>query len=291
MNSFSAVKRLRTTLTLSDQAATKFDSTGNNTLVIDDLRATAVVQSNARQATQMNLQIWGMRLSDMDAMTAAWIDPFSVRNNRVTLEADSGNGFRPVFKGMIIEAQPDFKNAPEVPFQILSLLPGFQQIEVADPLSYDGSVGIDVIGRHLAAQLGLSYDQTPGLTAALHNPYFPGSIWDQLTAACKAANVDYYFLGDQLVFTPLNVAFKDKPAVILSPTTGLLGYPVYSRRGLTVTAIYDPAFQCGVAVEVVDSLVKGANGRWYPYAMEHSLDARRPGGKWTTVMHCNRAGV
>jgi hypothetical protein len=290
MNNSFTKKRLRVTLILADSANISFTSTGDNTLILTDNRISARVQSNARQATQMNLKIWGMTLADMDAMTAAWIDPNAIRNNIVILEADGGDGFRPVFTGTILEAQPDFRSAPDVPFQILATIRYFQQIQVVEPLSYKGDVDIAVLGRYLAQQLGMNYDQSPNVKATLTDPYFPGSLWTQLNNVCKAARVDYYFQGDKLVFAPISEAFDTKPAVVLSPDTGLLGYPVYTRRGLNVMAIFDPAFLCGTAIEIRDSLVKGANGRWYPYSIDHALEAELPNGKWISSLQCLRAG-
>jgi len=289
MSSFT-VKRLRITLILAANANISFTSTGDNTLILVGNRVSAKVMSNARQATQMSIRIWGMLLADMDAMTAAWIDPASIRNNMITLEADNGDGFRPVFQGTILEAQPDFRSAPDVPFQILATIRYFEQINIIEPLSYKGDVDIAVIGRYLAGKLDMNYDQAPNMKATLTDPYFPGSLWVQLNNACKAARVDYYFLGDRLVFTPIGEVFDAKPAVVLSPDTGLLGYPIYSRRGLQVTAIFDSAFLCGTAIEIKESLVKGANGRWFPYAIEHSLEAELPNGKWISSLNCLRAG-
>lgn len=291
MNSFSKAKRLRVTLILSDEANISFTSTGDNTLILTDNRMSARVQMNARQATSMSLKIWGMTPADMDAMTAAWLDPNAIRNNKVILEANNGDGFRPVFTGTILEAQPDFRAAPDVPFQILATIRYFEQIKVVEPLSYKGDVDVAVLARYLAQQLDMDYEQAPGVKATLTDPYFPGSLWSQLNNVCKAARVDYYFQGDKLVIAPLSEAFDTRPAVVLSPTTGLLGYPVYSRRGLSVSAIFDPAFLCGTAIEIQDSLVRGANGRWFPYSLEHALEAELPNGKWTTSLQCLRAGL
>lgn len=290
MNSFIA-KRLRVTLILADSANVSFTATGDNTLTLIDNRMSARVMSNARQATQMSLKIWGMTLVDMNAMTAAWLDPNAIRNNLVTLEADSGDGFRPVFNGTILEAQPDFRSGPDVSFQILATIRYFQQINIVEPLSIKGDADIGVLGRYIADKLEMSYEQSPDVKATLTDPYFPGSLWTQLNSICKAARVDYYFQGDKLVFAPLSQAFDQKPAVVLSPTTGLLGYPMYTRRGLNVSAIFDAAFLCGTAITIQDSIVKGANGNWYPYSIEHTLEAVMSNGKWNSSLQCLRAGV
>lgn len=289
MSSFTR-KRLRVKLILSAAANISFTSTGDNTLVLTNNRMSAHVQSNARQATQMTLKIWGMTLADMDAMTAAYIDPKAIRNNLVVLEADSGLGFYPVFQGSILEAQPDFRSA-DVSFQVTALVKYFEQINVVQPLAYKGDTDIAVMGRYLAGQLNLNYLQSSDVKVTITDPNFPGSLWTQLNNMCKAARVDYYVQGDDLIVTPIGLPLKSRPSVFLSPDTGMLGYPTYGRRGLGVTAIFNPAFICGTAIQIKDSLVKGANGLWNPYVIEHALEAELPSGKWTSSMQCLRVPI
>lgn len=289
MNSFTE-KKLRATIVLADDSSTVFTATGDNTLVIDQLRMSASVVHNARQATQMSLNIWGMLEADMNALTAAWLDPESIRDNLITLEADSGDGYRLVFTGTILEAQPDFRRVPDVPFTILAMIGYYQSINITPPLSFQGAVDIDVLGRYFADQLGVSYVNV-GAKAVLNDPYFPSTVFDQLRSACAAAKVDFYFQGRTLVFAPLLQAQTDQPAVVLTPQTGLVGYPMYTRQGLVVTAIYDAAFQCASMIEIQDSQVKGANGRWFPFSMELSLNAYVPNGVWLAVMQCNKGSI
>lgn len=289
MSSFTE-KKLRATIVLADDSSTVFTATGDNTLVIDQLRMSASVTSNARQATQMSLNIWGMLEADMNALTAAWLDPESIRDNLITLEADSGDGYRLVFTGTILEAQPDFRRVPDVPFTILAMIGYYQSINITPPLSFQGAVDIDVLGRYFADQLGMSYVNV-GAKAVLNDPYFPSTVFDQLRSACAAAKVDFYFQGRTLVFAPLLQAQTDQPAVVLTPQTGLVGYPMYTRQGLVVTAIYDAAFQCASMIEIQDSQVKGANGRWFPFSMELSLNAYVPNGVWLAVMQCNKGSI
>jgi hypothetical protein len=287
-NSFT-VKRLKAVITLADDSNTVFDSSGNNTLTIETLRMTATTIIANRQASQLDLKIFGMLTKDMDALTSAWIDSESIRDNRVELYADDGNGYKLVFKGTIIEAQPLYKMAPDVPFQILGMISYFNTIEVTDPVSYQGSIDINVIGKSIADKMKLSF--VSNAKATLNNPNYPGTIFDQLRNMCYDAKVDFYFQGDTLVFTPVEKPFSNTPTVVLSPSTGLIGYPMYTRRGLVATALYDAAYLCGSAIEIKDSAVKGTNGRWYPFSIQFDLSANTPRGPWMATLQCNKAGL
>ena len=282
-------KKLKAVITLADDSCTVFDSSGNNTLTIETLRMTASVVICNRQASQLDLKIFGMRVQDMDALTSAWIDSNAIRDNRVELYADNGDGYKLVFQGTIIEAQPLYKMIPDVPFQILGMISYFNTIDVTQPLSYKGSVDINTIGNDLAQKMGLSFSSNA--VATLNNPNYSGTVFDQLRNSCYDAKVDFYFQGGTLVFTPVGQPFDSTPAVVLSPTSGLIGYPEYSRRGLVVNSLYDPAFLCGSAIEIQSSAVKGANGRWYPFSAQFDLSANMPRGPWNATLQCNKAGI
>lgn len=282
-------KKLRVVIRLADDSNTVFEGTGSNTLIIDTLRMHAKVSANARQAVQMVLSIWGMRTTDMDALTSAWIDSTAIRDNIVQLFADVGNGFLPVFSGTITEAQPDYQKAPEVSFQILATVPYIKMIDIAEPSSYQGSLDINEFGQSVANELGMSFESSA--QATLTDQYLSGSVFDQLRDACSAAKVDFYFQGDKLVFAPLQKPLSDSPVVVLTPMTGLIGYPMFTRFGTVINALYDPVFQCGSAIEVQDSQVKGINGRWYPFAAEYDLSSNLPNGPWFATLQCNKTGT
>lgn len=283
-------KKLQVKIVLADDTTTVFTATGDNTLIVDRLRMSVNVTASANQASQAVVNIWGMLESDMNALTVAFQTFGALRQNYIEIRADNGNGYRLVFTGTIIEAQPDFRRAPDVSFQILAMFGYFKQIELAQAISFPNATDIDVFGRYFADQLGMSY-VNQGAKATLTNQYCPGTVFDQLRQVAQAARINFYFQGSVLVFAPLGLPNEQVPAVVLSPTTGLIGYPMYSRQGLVVTAIYDPAFQCASFIEIQDSKVKNANGRWYPFSMEFNLQSNLPNGQWIATLQCNKGGA
>lgn len=288
MNSFTQ-KQLRVTLVMSG-ANSVFPGTNSNTLIVENLRVSARVRQVARFATEADIRIYGMKAADMDALTVAWANPPVVLDHLVILEADSGLGFVQVFKGTINEAQPNYDAAPDVSFDLLAVTGYFRKISPAEPTSYPAASDIDTIAAGLAAQMGFAFENGGAFGTLSEGAYFWGTLWDQLAQACEATNTDFYIQGDTLLITEHGKPRTDQPAVVLSPTSGLIGYPRYERSGLLVTAIFDPAFTCGTPVEI-QSKVPSATGRWYPYVMNHILEARMPRGHWLTRMQCLRVLV
>jgi hypothetical protein len=285
VNSFTQ-KKLRVTLIMAG-ANSIFPGTNSNTLVLEGMRVAARVQSVARLATQADIRIFGMKAADMDALTVAWANPPVVLDHLVILEADNGAGYVQVFKGTITEAQPDYPGMPNVSFNLLAVTGYFRKINPAEPTSYPASADIDTIAAGFAGQMDLSFVNGGAFGTLSEGAYFWGTLWDQLAQACDATNTDFYVFGDTLLITAAGAPATQEPSVILTPQSGLIGYPSYERSGLIVTAIFDPAFTCGTPLEI-RSAVPSATGRWYPYSLTHFLEAKMPRGQWLSQMQCLR---
>lgn len=302
-------KRLRARFVL-DAPGAVFPGTNSNTLIVTDLRMSAQVQASAMQQSQMSLRVWGMKRQDMDAITVAWANPPVVLNHRVILEANNGDGWSKVFGGTIIEAQPEYRAQPDVYLSVLASVGYFQKINAAAPAPYTETVDIGFVAGDIADKMGFTF-VNGGADAVLAGPvYLYGTLLDQLDQACRMAGCDYYLTGSDSAPTgearpngpgsdpqgTVTITPRGRPiegaqvAALLSPATGLIGYPVYDRAGLNVQALWQPAFGCGVPIQI-ESIVPSASGLWYPYVMTHQLDANLPNGKWQTNMTCNRRFV
>jgi hypothetical protein len=306
VNSFG-VKGLRARFILDD-AGVVFPGTNSNTLIVTGLRMSAQIQASALQQSQMALKVWGMKREDMDAITVAWANPPVVLNHRVILEANNGDGWSKVFGGTIIEAQPDYRSAPDTAFSSLASVGYFQKIEPVASTPYTETTDISAVAGDLADKMGFTFVDG-GAQAVLQGPvYLFGTLLDQLDQACRMAGCDYYLTGSDseptgapragavnpqdaqgtLTITPRGQPIEGaQVAALLRDSTGLIGYPVYERSGLSVQALWQPAFGCGVPIQI-ESIVPSATGLWYPYSMVHQLDSNLPNGKWFTDMKCNR---
>ncbi len=117
-------KDLRFTFVLSNNAA--FDVTGNNTLTVNGLRATASIKGAGMPAfPEAELAIFGLKQDDMNALTALAFSPDGMQRNTVTVEADGGRGFSTVFSGQIITSGPDYDAIPQVPLKVFARVLGF----------------------------------------------------------------------------------------------------------------------------------------------------------------------
>lgn len=293
MNSFTQ-KALRVKFVIARNNV-KFPGTNSNTLTLTGMRTSARIDAVARLQTQAEVEVWGMAPADMNALTVAWVNPPFVFDNALIIEANSTggpSGWVQVFKGTIIEAQPKYGDAPNVSFRCLATCGYFQKVNSASPTSFTGQTDIGAIAQALVHAMGPPWTLTiaPDVSGVLTNPYFWGSLWDQLASACGAAHCDFFVNSDEILITSANKPRSSKAAVLLTPETGLIGYPSFERSGLSVVARFDAAFLCGTALDIRNN-VPAANGRWYPIALSHLLEANKPDGAWFTQMQCLRVIV
>jgi hypothetical protein len=280
VSSFTA-KQLRVTLIL----ANPFPGTQSNTLVLTGMRIIAVIQAVARLATSADIRIFGMLPADMNALTTIFIDG-ALLNQLVIVEANDGSGWTQVFSGTFLEAQPDYRAAPDVFFHIQARAFYFEAIAPVPPLSYPTAVSAVTVIEQIAKQLNVTV-QNNGVTAQLGaGAYYPGTAYDQLQKVCNDAGVDYYIMGKVLAICPHGFAQQNVAPIILSPQSGLIGYPVIERFGVTIDCLFNPGIIGGGQIQVEGSDIPAANGKWFPFALTHVLESLVPGGSWFSNLQC-----
>ena len=299
MSSF-AQKQLRVTFILSNNA--QFSS-GGNTLQVVGLRTVATIRaSGAGIAPQASIQIFGMKQSDMNALTMLAWQALAIQRNTIILDAssDGGQNWNTVFQGQITTSGPDYTSAPDVPLRVEATTLYFELLTPGAPLSYTGATSVATIAGQIAKKLGYFF-QNNGVTAQLNSPYLPNSSVDQLKTVCAHAGVDLYMhpSGGPNGIGIIAISNKGQPSagtpVLLTPESGLESYPTLEYWGFTVRALYNPAFVFGGQVTVKGSDVLGpsgteyalgANGTWWIYKITHQLESMKLNGVWRSELGC-----
>lgn len=286
--SFTA-KQLRVTFVLVGGNQV-FPGTGANTLTLTGLRMSAKIEQTPRLLGPLDLKVWGMKQADMNALTVAFANPPVILDHQVILEANDGNGWTQVYRGTIREAQPIYRAQPAVYFQVVGLGGYFQKINAAPPTSYSYTVDIGVAAGDIIDKMGFTYVDG-GADGVLSNPYFYGTLWDQLKQACEAARADFYVQGQNILVVNRQTPQSNTVTIPVNPQTGLVGSPEYSGAGLELTSLFNPAFACATPIQLTCN-VPAATGRWNPIQLQHRLDALVPhNAQWFTSMRCVRVLV
>ncbi len=254
------------------------------TYTYSGLRVTAnIVEAGGFISPTGQFTIYGMPPAEMNKISSLGLYALRARNNVITVSAgDAVNGMSQVFSGQILEAYIDFANAPDAAFQVSSLDALNVQLSPATATGFNGGVPVATIMQTLATQMGYSF-QNNGVTSLLSNPYFPGSLADQVKACAVAANINYQMRQGVLAIWP---KYSPRGGAIptISPETGMIGYPSFASNGLALRTLFNPEIMIGGQVNVQSSLT-AACGNWMIFQLAHTLESQTPNGMWESQIY------
>jgi hypothetical protein len=295
-------KQLRVTFTLTQSNASFVGVSGEaqgNTLQLSGLRMSAIIKGAGYPAwTEASIRIYGMAQADMNALAVQTVSrgKTGFLPNTVLIEANSGSGgWTAAYAGNILTAAPDYSAAPDVPLEIVSRAGLYDSVNPATPTSFPQSVSVYNVLSTITAKMNLA-SVNNGVTSVTSGAvYRPESLTDQLRAICQAYAIDpvYSADGHTITFSPQGSADLSEP-LVLTPTTGLVGYPVPQANGfIAVRSLYNPALHVKSALTIADSdavidssagfpttLNSLANGSWVVTAITNILEAQKPDGAW-----------
>lgn len=294
ISSFTA-KQLRVTFTLSDTTAAFNDS--NNVLVLSGLRTTAkIIASGFPAFPECSIEVYGMAVSDMQVLSSLARNLLGTQPDNVRIDANSGAGWSTVYEGQIVSAYIDYSGAPDVCFRVQSRYLGFESINPAQATSYRADADCALVISDIVAKMGQNF-VNHGVNITLPKPYFAGVLTEQLKAAVDAAGISMYFneTTHTVHIAPNGKGLSDDPYVI-TPQSGLVGYPVPDSRGfVNVRTLFHSALRIGSPVTISGSDVvidakqpstynSRADGQWFASSVTHHLEAVKYGGAWFTDM-------
>ena len=258
-----------------------FVETSSDTAKVTGLRVSfRMAQAGGITRDTIGLQIFGLTQSIMNQLATYGMPPNEQFNNHVTVEAgDDVSGMSLVFSGSIFQADADYSGAPDVAFNVVAFALQFEAVASVAPSSYAGKASVATIMGNLAAQLNIKLENS-GVTSSLTNPYFSGSLWDQVTACAKAANINAFYDSQNAVLAiwPVNQS-RQGNLFVVSPQTGLVGYPTFTVNGIRFRTEWSPGIVYGTRFLMKSSIQK-ACGEFVPVTIDTALDSENPGGAW-----------
>ncbi len=86
--------------------------------------------------------------------------------------------------------------------------------------------------------------ENAGVTAKLANPYFGGTLLTQAKAIARHAGFDMFIDKNTMAIVPPKKS-RSGGAIVVSPETGMVGYPQFNQAQVIVTALYSPEYKIG----------------------------------------------
>jgi hypothetical protein len=275
-------KQLRFTFDLAGDKT--FDNTGANRLTVSGLRASAsIYQGGSLDLGDADISIYGMTLSQMNRLSTLGFRVIFVRRNAVTIEAGDENSMSVIYAGIITDAYADFSSMPNSAFRVVAK-PGLDlQVQPISPTTIKGSGDVATILSGLAQQARPPlHFSNEGVDQQLSNPYFPGTVMDQIRQVAEHAGINYTIdsATRRLVIWPKGKSRGDLVPLV-SKDTGMVGIPSFSSLGVSVISVFNPSLLYGQRFKI-ESIIPAANKEWNIVRVSHSLDTATPGGQWHT---------
>jgi len=277
-------KQIELTITLGTR---NFGDELGDTVTISDSRIFVDLNNPGGDSMgQANIRVYGLSQQLMNKLTTIGQINRAIRiKNTVSVAAGDENGMQLVFFGVIVDAWGDYNSAPDVPF-IISAASGMDvAVKPVNATSYKGSIAVTQIMQDLASEAGLAYEPN-GVDVNLFNPYFSGSTLNKIRQCARAANIEYVIDRGTLALWPLGQS-RQGDVPLISPDSGLVGYPTLSSKGMSMLLIFNQNIKLGADVKVESSLPM-AEGIWHVFNLSHSISSQAPGGPWFTNVEVYR---
>ena len=228
---------------------------GGNSKIIENLAMRVEVEKlGPPDFGKASVTIFGMSLEEMEQLTTLAMEPFKVKRNYINIYAgDDVTGLSEIFAGSVIDAQGDLSGAPEAQFKI------------------NAEVGF--WGR-------VSFTNE-GVSAQIKDCVFDGTPINQARQAAAMVGADLLIDDSEMILLPRNGNRKGD-SVLLSPSSGVMGYPTISGNGIEVKTVFNPALRFA-GLFVLETVVPKAAGTWRVTKLTHKLSANDPSdGSWET---------
>ena len=276
-------------ITIRFQLAEGSFNGSDDTVEISGLRCSASINTpGGVSMSTLELRVFGMSLDVMNKLTILGKPLVDGRNNTVELIAgDDINGMSSIYVGTLQEAWVDTRAAPQVAFIATAFTGMVAALRPVAPTSYKGTVDAATIVGEIARQAGFGFENS-GVSVQIADAYHPGTYLAQLQDVARAGNFNCVIDKNVVAIWPAN-ANRRGNVPIISPESGLIGYPMRTQNGIEVKTLFNPTIIFGGQFEV-RSLLTPANGMWTVNNVTHEIESETPGGKWFTTIGGNILG-
>lgn len=279
-------KVIRTTITLVND---RFED-GTNQIIAEGLRTAVFCQfGGGAVVPHAEVTIYGLNMQAMNKlMRIRWQDIQSLQNLIRVEAGDEGGQLHLVYEGQITFAYIDMTSAPDAAFRIRSTTAVYNLFASSSPVTYSGATPVVQAIESLCEGMGFLFENS-GVPESLtmENVTLVDTDLNKIITLCRDYQIDLYVENNLIGIAPQG-APRQTRAPVLSPKTGLLGYPIPTMQGIELQCLYDPLVRFGGIVRVRDSLLETANGEWRVFGVTINLESIIPGGRWNMLVKAAR---
>jgi hypothetical protein len=258
-------------------------SGGGNTYSISGLRATVHIRNlGGLQNSHLEMAVYGLPLSVMNQLSMVGTQFGEQLNNTITVQAGDINGMTTVFDGTLFMAFVDAQNMPRVAFRMMAKPGHYQALQMIPPTSIPGTSDVATTMQKLAQAGGFSFENN-NVVKKLSNIYLPGAIKQQIAVLAEHAGIEHIVDKNVLAIWNPGSSRTSGGNPLISPATGMIGYPMFNAQQVLVLTEFNPAVTYGGQITIQSDLTP-ACGTWPVTRLEYDLECFTPRGKWQMLI-------
>lgn len=237
-------------------------------------RSTANIKTfGGTNSNEANVTIWGLNRDDISTITQ-----FSMWNggrsfNKLVIKANDSV----IYEGTIMNCVADFNQAPDISVNISCLPCAFLNVINAKPFSYNGDVKASEVIESIIKPFGMSLTNID-VDDFISSPFLQGTPYQQILQVVEHIRCFVSFSYTDVYISKFGTP-RDNSELLLSPETGLIGYPVYFNSYLTVKTYFNPSYKSWQKI-ILKTHLPLASGSYTIGAINHNLSCELPGGQF-----------
>ena len=269
-----------------------FSSEGNyNQLQSTGLRVLCnIINGNGAVSPTANIKVYGLAMDKMlKLMRIQWNTLSAVLNTILVEAGEEGKTLQKVYEGNITFAKVNMSNAPNPFLEIDSQSAIVEGLRPAESKVFKANMDAADMIAEICKDMSYSFENNGASKIIADGGTYNGTRLNMIKRIAEIADFDLYIEQNNIAICPKG-APRTIPVPIISPKSGLIGYPVPDVRGVSFKAFYDPLIRFGGLVEIKDSVMGATvNGQWRIFGATVTLESNLEGGAW--FIECNASPV
>lgn len=246
-----------------------------------------IINGNGAISPTANIQVYGLALDKMLKLMRIQWNTLGAILNTVLIEAgEEGKELTKVYEGNITFAKIDMANAPNVFLNIDSQAALVDALKPVEPIAFVGDTDAAEMIKIIAENyMGYTFENNGASKIIADGGLYEKTHLSMIQEIAHAADFDLYIEQNNIAICPRGEP-RAIPVPVVSPKSGLIGYPVPDVRGVSFSAFYDPLIRFGGTVKIADSILgETVNGEWRIYGTTIRLESNLDNGAW--FIDCN----
>ena len=275
-------KVIRITIMLKGEKQEVFTTEGQNTLSSTGLSVSCnLTFGNGAITPTAQITVYGLTLDKMLKLMRVQWNTMQALLNTVRIEVgNDGEELQLAYEGNITQATIDANAAPNIPLIITSQMAAYEKSKFSGAVTTKGGpVHLSDIAMFIAFDMGYKFTND-GVERVVSDVVLEGSSVEKLQKLAIAYDFDLYIEQKTVAICKKGGARTLKIPVI-SPSTGMQGYPVFDIKGISFSCLYDPLVRFGGLIRIKDSLLgEIVNTDWRVYGYTAQLESNIQNGRW-----------